>query len=44
VSHKPKKKDKKVPTLPQLDFMSGDIDKEDDPDLPEIFKQKMPKK
>ena len=24
--------------------MSGDIDKEDDPDLPEFFKQKMPKK
>ena len=44
VSHKPKKKEKKAPNLPRLDFMSGDMDKEDDPDLPEIFKQKMPKK
>jgi hypothetical protein len=44
MSHKPKKKEKKSPALPRLNFMSGDIDKEDDPDLPEFFKQKMPKK
>ena len=43
VSQKPKKKEKKAPNLPRLDLMSGDMDKEDDPDLPEIFKQKMPK-